>query len=87
MRGLVRGAVVVATRRRFAVIYLIPREISNAEVCRGAGPRDKISAMFQRERWTRKRAADLDGEERQRAYAGGYEPGPDGDFDRPVQAS
>jgi hypothetical protein len=44
MRGLVRGAVVVATRRRFALTYLIPREISNAEEICGAGRRGKIAA-------------------------------------------
>lgn len=34
--------------------------------------------MIQRERWTGRRAADLDSEQQQRVYAGGYEPGPDG---------
>src|SRR5215472_3550002 len=34
--------------------------------------------MIQRERWAGRRAADLDSEDQQRAYAGGYEPGPDG---------
>jgi len=34
--------------------------------------------QMQLERWTGKQAADLDAEELQRAYAGGYEPGQDG---------
>lgn len=34
--------------------------------------------MIQCERWADRRAADLDGGEQRRVYAGGYEPGPNG---------